>query len=170
MAVDCAFGFVKNYRTFPSCHLSKWDSSPLVGIHQQNTGYGISPGKSIGVQYQQPWWTTRVSTESTGERHCGSHHQSTNTSGKHSVPQVKARHEYLSWECWGKRVQSPYLTMFSCVIGLVPVYCKGCIILGRLYVSIHFITMSVKGNGKNICKVRTLIDFKIIFRVTTQRR
>jgi hypothetical protein len=49
-------------------------------------------------------------------------------------------------------MQSPYLTFFSCVIGLVPVYCKGCIILGRLYVRIRYVTMSVKENGKNICK------------------
>jgi len=67
-------------------------------------------------------------------------------------------------------MQSPYLTMFSCVISLVPVYCNDCIILGRLYVRIRYVTMSVKENGKNICKVRTLIDFKIIFRMATQRR
>jgi len=30
--------------------------------------------------------------------------------------------------------------------------------------------MSVKENGKNIRKVRTLIDFKIIFIMGTQRR
>jgi len=67
-------------------------------------------------------------------------------------------------------MRNPYLTMFSCVISLVPVFCKCCISLGRLYVRIRYVTMSVKENGKNICKVRTLIDFKIIFRMTTHRR
>jgi hypothetical protein len=67
-------------------------------------------------------------------------------------------------------MQNPYLTMFSCVIGLVPVYCNDCIILGRLYVKIRYVTMSVKENGKNICKVRTVIHLKIIFRMTAQRR
>ena len=56
------------------------------------------------------------------------------------------------------------------MIGPVPVYCKGCIILGRLYVRIHYETISVEENGKNICKVRTLIDIKITFSMTTHRR
>jgi len=67
-------------------------------------------------------------------------------------------------------MQSSYLTMFGCVIGLVPVYCKGCIILGRIYVRIRYVTMSVEENVKNICKVRTLLDFKITFRMTAHRR
>lgn len=56
-------------------------------------------------------------------------------------------------------MQNPYFTMFSCVIG--------CIILGRLYIGICYVTMSVKENGLNIYKGRTLINFKIIFRLTT---
>jgi len=55
-------------------------------------------------------------------------------------------------------MQNPHFTMFSCVVG--------CIILGSLYVRIRYVTMSVKENGKNICKGRTLIDFKIICRMT----